>query len=35
MTNQTKPKERKAILSKFHAGEYTAVVTCQVAERGR
>jgi superfamily II DNA or RNA helicase len=34
MTNQTKPKERKAILSKFHAGEYTAVVTCQVLNEG-
>jgi superfamily II DNA or RNA helicase len=34
MTNQTKPKERKAILSKFHSGEYTAVVTCQVLNEG-
>jgi len=34
MTNQTKPKERKAILDKFHAGEYTAVVTCQVLNEG-
>jgi superfamily II DNA or RNA helicase len=34
MTNQTKPKERKAILAKFHAGEYTAVVTCQVLNEG-
>jgi superfamily II DNA or RNA helicase len=34
MTNQTKPKERKAILSKFHAGEYNAVVTCQVLNEG-
>src|SRR6476620_578531 len=34
MTNQTKPKERKTILAKFHAGEYTAVVTCQVLNEG-
>jgi superfamily II DNA or RNA helicase len=34
MTNQTKPKERKAILEKFHSGEYTAVVTCQVLNEG-
>jgi len=34
MTNQTKPKERKSILEKFHAGEYTAVVTCQVLNEG-
>ena len=34
MTNQTKPKERKAILSKFHSGEYNAVVTCQVLNEG-
>ncbi len=34
MTNQTKPKERKAILAKFHAGEYTALVTCQVLNEG-
>lgn len=34
MTNQTKPKERKTILDKFHAGEYTAVVTCQVLNEG-
>ncbi len=34
MTNQTKPKERKAILAKFHAGEYNAVVTCQVLNEG-
>jgi superfamily II DNA or RNA helicase len=34
MTNQTKPKERKAILAKFHSGEYTAVVTCQVLNEG-
>lgn len=34
MTNQTKPKERKAILQKFHAGDYSAVVTCQVLNEG-
>jgi superfamily II DNA or RNA helicase len=34
MTNQTKPKERKAILEKLHSGEYTAVVTCQVLNEG-
>lgn len=34
MTNQTRPKERKAILEKFHAGEYTAIVTCQVLNEG-
>ena len=34
MTNQTKPKERKEILHKFHGGEYSAVVTCQVLNEG-
>ncbi|MCS6865563.1 MAG: DEAD/DEAH box helicase family protein [Gemmataceae bacterium] len=34
MTNQTKPKERKSILAKFHAGYYTALVTCQVLNEG-
>lgn len=34
MTNQTKPKERKTILEKFHSGEYSAVVTCQVLNEG-
>jgi hypothetical protein len=34
MTNQTRPKERKAILDRFHAGEYNAVVTCQVLNEG-
>ncbi len=34
MTNQTKPKERKSILEKFHSGEYSAVVTCQVLNEG-
>jgi len=34
MTNQTRPKERKAILDRFHIGEYTAVVTCQVLNEG-
>ena len=35
MTNQTKPKERKAILANFHAGAFNAVVTCQVLNRRR
>ncbi len=34
MTNQTKPKERKAILSNFHSGAFNAVVTCQVLNEG-
>lgn len=34
MTNQTKPKERKAILANFHAGAFNAVVTCQVLNEG-
>jgi len=34
MTNQTRPKERKTILEKFHSGEYSAVVTCQVLNEG-
>jgi len=34
MTNQTRPKERKAILERFHKGEYTAIVTCQVLNEG-
>jgi superfamily II DNA or RNA helicase len=34
MTNQTKPKERKSILEKFHSGEYSVVVTCQVLNEG-
>jgi superfamily II DNA or RNA helicase len=34
MTNQTKPKERKRILEKFHSGEYSVVVTCQVLNEG-
>ncbi len=34
MTNQTRPKERKAILANFHAGEFNAVVTCQVLNEG-
>jgi superfamily II DNA or RNA helicase len=34
MTNQTRPKERKAILEKFHSGEYNVVVTCQVLNEG-
>jgi len=34
MTNQTRPKERKSILEKFHSGEYSVVVTCQVLNEG-
>lgn len=34
MTNQTKPKERKGILERFHSGEYSVVVTCQVLNEG-
>lgn len=34
MTNQTRPKERKAILDRFHSGEYTSIVTCQVLNEG-
>ena len=34
MTNQTKPKERKAILANFHSGAFNAVVTCQVLNEG-
>jgi superfamily II DNA or RNA helicase len=34
MTNQTRPKERKAILQKFHSGEFSVVVTCQVLNEG-
>lgn len=34
MTNQTKPKERKDILDKFHRGVYSVVVTCQVLNEG-
>jgi superfamily II DNA or RNA helicase len=34
ITHQTKSKERKAILAKFHSGEYTALVTSQVLNEG-
>ena len=34
ITHQTKIKERKGILEKFHSGEYTVVVTSQVLNEG-
>ena len=34
ITHQTKIKERKGILAKFHSGEYTVVVTSQVLNEG-
>ncbi len=34
MTNQTKPRERKAILDRLQQGIYHAVVTCQVLNEG-
>jgi len=34
ITNQTKAKERKNILEKFHSGEYTVLVACQVLNEG-
>jgi superfamily II DNA or RNA helicase len=34
ITHQTKIKERKSILEKFHSGEYTVVVTSQVLNEG-
>lgn len=34
ITNQTKAKERKHILEKFHSGEYTVLVACQVLNEG-
>jgi superfamily II DNA or RNA helicase len=34
ITHQTKTKERKAILARFHSGEYTALVTSQVLNEG-
>jgi superfamily II DNA or RNA helicase len=34
ITHQTKIKERKGILQKFHSGEYTVVVTSQVLNEG-
>ena len=34
ITHQTKAKERKQILERFHSGEYTVVVTSQVLNEG-
>jgi superfamily II DNA or RNA helicase len=34
ITHQTKTKERKAILERFHSGEYNALVTSQVLNEG-
>ncbi|MEN4041933.1 MAG: helicase-related protein, partial [Anaerolineaceae bacterium] len=34
ITNQTKAKERKQILERFHSGEYTVLVACQVLNEG-
>jgi len=34
ITNQTKAKERKEILARFHSGEYTVLVACQVLNEG-
>jgi superfamily II DNA or RNA helicase len=34
ITHQTKTKERRAILQKFHSGEYTVLVTSQVLNEG-
>jgi superfamily II DNA or RNA helicase len=34
ITHQTKAKERRAILQRFHAGDYTALVTSQVLNEG-
>jgi superfamily II DNA or RNA helicase len=34
ITHQTKAKERRAILQRFHAGEYTVLVTSQVLNEG-
>ncbi len=34
ITHQTKTKERKAILERFHAGEYPVLVTSQVLNEG-
>jgi superfamily II DNA or RNA helicase len=34
ITHQTKVKERKQILERFHSGEYTVVVTSQVLNEG-
>src|SRR5439155_9131697 len=34
ITHQTKAKERRAILQRFHAGEYSVLVTSQVLNEG-
>jgi superfamily II DNA or RNA helicase len=34
ITGQTKAKERKQILERFHSGEYSILVTCQVLNEG-
>jgi superfamily II DNA or RNA helicase len=34
ITHQTKTKERRAILQRFHSGEYTVLVTSQVLNEG-
>lgn len=34
ITNQTKAKERKHILEKYHSGEYSVIVSCQVLNEG-
>jgi superfamily II DNA or RNA helicase len=34
ITHQTKIKERKAMLERFHSGEYTVIVTSQVLNEG-
>ena len=34
ITNQTKAKERKTILEKFHSGEFSVLVACQVLNEG-
>jgi superfamily II DNA or RNA helicase len=34
ITHQTKAKERRTILERFHSGEYTALVTSQVLNEG-
>ncbi len=34
ITNQTKAKERKHILEKYHSGEYSVIVACQVLNEG-
>jgi superfamily II DNA or RNA helicase len=34
ITAQTKTKERKQILERFHSGEYSILVTCQVLNEG-